>query len=654
MKIFKNLRSKLILSFALILIIPALYTGVLSFFSAKDAVRSEILAAIGENIFLLNESIDNVIKPKMHDIDYLSGLYSPELMAGEDSPNLRIHLNDYVQYHPEIQSIYIGTSTGEFIQEPKVAMADDYDPRKRDWYIQALEKKGETVISSPYISAGTDMMVITISKATADGQAVAAVNINLGYIQELTSKVTIGNDGFAFLLDQAQNIIIHPDFESGSVAQEDFLISMYNQEKGIIEYEKNGDSRILNYITNETTGWKIAGIVISSEINEAASPIFKRMAAVLFTSSIIGVIAIYFIIRSIVNPIRRLRDKVLIVSEGDLTAEIKVDTNDDLGQLGSAFNDMQKNLRSLVEKVDVNAEQVAASSEQLTASAEQTSKATEQVAAAIQEVAGSAEKQTSKVDENSIVIHEISQGVSAIAASSSHVSKLSLQTTVQAEEGGQAVKNTVSQMQSIQASVLRSNEMIESLYERSKRVSSILEVITGIADQTNLLSLNAAIEAARAGEHGKGFAVVANEVRKLAEQSQQSVEEIHQIIQDIQQDTKNSVETMVLVKDDVETGVNIANSSLEKFDLILQSTKEITPQMEDVSSTAHQISARIADVAATVTDLAIMAKGNAATSEEVAASTEEQSASMEEISASAQALSSMAEELKELIAVFKY
>lgn len=166
--------------------------------------------------------------------------------------------------------------------------------------------------------------------------------------------------------------------------------------------------------------------------------------------------------------------------------------------------------------------------------------------------------------------------------------------------------------------------------------------------------LNAAIEAARAGEHGKGFAVVADEVRKLAEQSQSSAKEIHHIIEAIQHDTKNSVQTMVRVTEGVDAGVNIANSSLDKFDQILQSTKEITPQMEEVSRTVQTISTRIQEVAATVSDLAIMAKGNAATSEEVAASTEEQLASMEEISASAQALSSMAEDLKKLISIFKY
>lgn len=636
------------------LIVPAFIVGTLSFFSAKDAVKNEILAGIEENINLLNESIDNTIKPKIHDIEYLSNFVSPALFEGEDSPGLRMHLDDYVQYHPEIQSIYVGTGTGLFVQEPKVKMPADYDPRKRDWYIQAMEHKGDVIISNPYVSAGTDTMVITVSKALKDGTGVASVNINLSYIQELTGKVKIGESGFAFLLDQTKKYIVHPTSEPGSEVKESFIPSMFKQNKGMIDYEINGVAKILSFVTNETTGWKIAVNVEYDEITATAAPIFYKMLMVLAIAIFVGGILNYFTIRSIIKPLKNLREKAITVSNGDLTAEINVETNDDIGQLGNAFNEMQSSLRRLVEKVDVNAEQVAASSEQLTASAEQTSKATEQVAEAIQEVASSAEKQTTRVEENANAVEEISLGISTIASSSLKVSELSRSTTVQAEEGGQAVTNTVNQMHSIQESVLKSNEMIKSLYNRSQQVSSILDVITGIADQTNLLSLNAAIEAARAGEHGKGFAVVADEVRKLAEQSQQSAKEIYQIIQDIQLDTKNSVNTMVHVTEDVHTGVEIANTSLEKFKLILQSTREITPQMEEVSATAQQISSRIQEVANTATDLASLAKGNAAASEGVAASTEEQLASMEEISASAQALSSMAEELKELIAVFKY
>jgi len=209
-------------------------------------------------------------------------------------------------------------------------------------------------------------------------------------------------------------------------------------------------------------------------------------------------------------------------------------------------------------------------------------------------------------------------------------------------------------MQSIHVSVTESNQKIQTLHERSQQITSILDVITGIADQTNLLALNAAIEAARAGEHGKGFAVVADEVKKLAEQSQTSAKQIFELIHSIQLETEQSVTIMAKVSEDVQNGLQVSDEAISKFQVILTSMNDIMPKMNEVSSASDQMSASVQEVAAITEDLAFSAQGNATASEDVAASTEEQLASMEEINASAQALAHMADELKQLISQFNY
>lgn len=354
------------------------------------------------------------------------------------------------------------------------------------------------------------------------------------------------------------------------------------------------------------------------------------------------------------KPIVTLGNLTKRVASGDLNVEkIKIKSKDEVYYLNESFEQMTNNLRGMISSISVNSDQVAASAEELNASAEQTSKATETVAAAIQEISSGADVTTTKLEKNSTSLQEILRGILHISDSSASVSELSRVSTKEAEEGGKFVENNLAQMKFIQESVSRSNDVVTSLSKRSKEIGTILDVISGIADQTNLLALNAAIEAARAGEHGKGFAVVADEVRKLAEQSQLSTKSIADLISLIQKDTEESVQIMGEVVINAEEGVKVSERTSEKFTQILASTRNITPQIEQVTATVQQISASIDEIANSAEEISKLAKDNAASSEEVAASTEEQLASMEEIDASAQALAQMAEELKSVVSKFK-
>lgn len=651
---FNSIRVKLIAAFAIILIIPSVSIGLLSYMAAKDAVEKQIIGVADENIDILNTIIDSTLSAKIHDIETLSGQILKTQYDGHESPELRQKLALYTSLHPEILSIYVGTEKGFFIQEPVINDTSTYDPRTRDWYKQSLENPGEILISKPYEDASVDALVVTISKTTKDNSGVISVDITLDYITELTKQVTIGNEGYAFILDGDNNFISHPTGAAGTLAPEGIYKKMYDQEQGNFDYTSKGNDNFTTFLTNKLTGWKIGGTLFKSEIKGEAAPILNTTMIVIVIALLIGALITFFIIKSVLKPIMLLKEQAITISNGDLTEVIEIKSKDEIGQLSEAFRQMQESLKNLVGKTEKNTELVAASSEELTASAEQTTYATEHVADAVQEVASNAENQMNSVQKNIQLIEQVTEGVTQIASHSVNVSKLANHMMEQAEFGGRAVTDTVNQMTSIHSTVEESNRMISSLSERSKDVGTILNVITGIAEQTNLLSLNAAIEAARAGEHGKGFAVVADEVRKLAEQSQQSAKEIYTIIQGIQEDTENSVTIMAKVTEDVKEGMTISQQAIEKFEQILTSTKEITPQMDNISRTAQHAQITIEEVNDTAVELENMAKSNAASSEEVAASTEEQLASMEEITASAKTLSAMAEELQELVATFKH
>ncbi|AET61205.1 methyl-accepting chemotaxis protein [Paenibacillus terrae] len=649
-----NFKTKLMVAFIAFLVIPSMIVGALSFVSASQEIRNLIEDSAEQAIIRTNFIIDSAIAPKEHDAEYFAERLKGNLVETEEqAANLEEFFKQYIALHPETESIFYGTKDGKFTTYPQKELPDNYDPRVRPWYENSIKEQAKTAISSPYLSASSKQMTVTVSRATTDGSGVIGIDLKISDIKETLNKIKVGREGYAILLDSNHTYIVHPTIAPGTKTT-DVEARMFQGDSGEYEYEYQGQTKYMNYATNKLTGWKIGGTLYLSEVDEAAQPILISTLFTVVGCLVAGIIIVYFLIRSIIKPILKLKEQAVNVSAGDLTQDIQVKSEDEIGQLGLAFRNMQDNLRSVIQNVGESADHVARSSNELTVSAEQTSAASEQVSQAVQEIASGAEKQTTGLENNSVALDEIAQGVTQIAERSISVADLARRSSLQAEEGRKSVEQTGEQMNSIHQSVEQSNRMIQTLQARSQEIGEITKVIGELSNQTNLLALNAAIEAARAGDHGKGFAVVADEVRKLAEQSQASATQIATLIAEIQHETETTVQTMSRVTTEVQDGLQISKETILKLGEAMEGIRETTPQVEEVAAIAQQISASVQEIAATANELATIATGNAATSEEVAASSQEQLASMEEISASAQLLSTMAAELKSMISRFKY
>lgn len=648
-----SIRKKLLISSTVLLLVPSLIIGISAYDSAKNKLEDQLMRSSAQNIQLLDDSITEFLNTKSKDAGMIAQNVTKVMFTANGSPAVRKLIDSYQQLHPEIKSTYIGSETGLMIISPNSKLPDGYDPKQRPWYQGAMEKKGEIVLSEPYVDATSGEIVITASSVLPDGSGVVGIDVSMNYLKELAHKVKIGEEGYVFILDKEKKYLVHPTAKVGDVDSEGYVNDLYAQDAGLLEIQTANGTEKANFLTNKVTGWKIAGSMQSQEVANAANPIFVTTSLVILLALVLGSTLTFFINRSITRPLRKLVEVSQKVSEGDLTQHIQISNDDELGQLGNSFNKMSDSLRGVLHQLLETTEQVAALSQQLTANAEQTAEATNHVSRSIEEVSAGAHNQVQGADESARAMEEMAIGITRIAESSTQVSEAASETTSEASQGNQSIQQTVSQMNSINLSVQDSASIVQLLGLRSQEIGQIVEVISGIAAQTNLLALNAAIEAARAGEQGRGFAVVADEVRKLAEQSNASASQITTLIQEIQHDTGRAVTSMDTVVKEVQDGLQAVIVAGEAFKHIVDSSQNVADQIREISATAQQMSAGSEEVAASVDEMARIAKDSAANADRVESLSKEQLLSIEEISHSALSLSSKAHELQILIEKFK-
>ncbi|GAX90274.1 methyl-accepting chemotaxis protein [Effusibacillus lacus] len=643
-----TIKNKLSLSFASILLVPSIAIGALSYETAKNKVRDQMLKSADENIRILNQTVDQIVESKRQDISLLA-----QQVAVDGKPESMEIIRRFQGLHPELELSYLGTETGAMFTFPNSKMPDGYDPRKKEWYQEAIKQKDKVIITSPEVSTSTGNMVIRIAKATQDGKGVVATNLNLQKLGEMVKGVKIGEEGYVVVYDKNKKYVIHPTAKPGTEANGEWMDKVYGQDSGSFSYLLDGQSKEMVFVTNKLTGWKISGTMYTDEISNEARPIFYRTLLVIAIAVMAGAALMYFIVRSITRPLAALTSASEKISEGYLNERIDVNSRDELGQLGLSFNKMADSLRTVLVEVNQTATQLAASAEELSASADQTSKATEQIASTIQEVAYGTEQQVQSVEQSVRTVNEMSTGIQQIAVNAQNVSATAIEASGISADGVQAIQTAIRQMESIHQTVTSLAQVVTELGDRSQEIGQIVGVITGIAEQTNLLALNAAIEAARAGEHGRGFAVVADEVRKLAEQSAQSAQQIGQLIATIQDETSKAVQSMDSATKEVAAGIGVVNAAGTSFEQIQNSVDTVVDQIQHVSAASQQMSVGAQQVVKAIDSIEEVTETTAAGAQNVSAAAEEQLASMEEITASASALTNMAEELQKLVQKFK-
>lgn len=390
------------------------------------------------------------------------------------------------------------------------------------------------------------------------------------------------------------------------------------------------------------------------EIIENGQRTLIWISAVLLLVIVISVLAAIFTAQVITKPIKRVMERMKLIAEGDLSHEpLAVTSEDEVGQLAAATNEMSEHTRGMLNNINEVSSSVSAHSEELTQSSTEVNSASQQIAVTMQELTSGIESEANTATDLAMMMERFLERVEDANRKGEAIQQTSKDVLNQTANGFHLMETSAEQMQRIDKIVQEAVTKIKGLDVQSQQISKLVVVIKAIADQTNLLALNAAIEAARAGEHGKGFAVVAEEVRKLAEQVAVSVTDITGIVGTIQQESSSVAGSLESGYEEVEKGTAQLKTTQETFAEIRGAVNEMTADIGIISHNLEEIAAGSEEVSKSVEEIAAISEESAAGVQQTAAASQETSSSMEEVAGSSAQLAQLAEDLNGLVQAFK-
>ncbi|MCG8296222.1 methyl-accepting chemotaxis protein [Pseudomonas entomophila] len=485
---------------------------------------------------------------------------------------------------------YFGGQDGSMQSVPVGNRAADYDPRVRGWY-KAASAAGQTIVTEPYISVSAGKLVITLATPVQQGGrmiGVSGVDTDLQTISNLINTLDFGGRGHAFIVNGEGKVLIHPKAELALKTLADvYPGSALRIGSGLEEVEVDGRKQFISFTHVDgvpSADWYVA-LVLDQDAAFAMLGELRTSAVVATLIAVVVIIALLgLLIRVLMEPLhvmgRAMRD--IAEGEGDLTRRLNIHAQDEFGSLAQSFN-------RFVERIHESIREVASATGQVNAVAGQVVNASN---ASIH----NADQQSSRTSSVAAAINQLGAAAQEIAQNAALASQHSSAARGLAEEGQQVVGETINVMNQLSARISDASGNIETLNNHTANIGQILDVISGISQQTNLLALNAAIEAARAGEAGRGFAVVADEVRNLAHRTQDSAQQVQRLIEELQAGAQVAVSTMNQSQAHSDRSVGIANQAGERLGSVTQRIGEIDGMNQSVATATEEQTAVVESI----------------------------------------------------------
>ncbi|MBS4688774.1 methyl-accepting chemotaxis protein [Aeromonas sobria] len=508
--------------------------------------------------------------------DWLSARRDVIQALGNKTSGEPLNALQQAQVSGRFQLTYFGEGSGKMNDSDPSINRDGYDPRSRGWYQEAMGKGG-LIVTKPYLDVAYNIMVVTLAQPAQGG--VVGGDLSIASLVDDVTKMKLPADGFAIMMHKDGTVIAYKDaakaMKPATEIDNDLTNALIEQSKSSKDlvpayFDSEGRDKLLWAVDIPDTDWELLLVLDKAVLEAPLSSLLMTQLGMALLALVGSILAISWLVSMLLGPLSKVSLALARIADGngDLTQRIKTEANDEVGQLANSFNRFVGSQHQLIGNIRKLANELNADAER--------SLVTNQ--AAVDEL----QRQQQEVTMVATAVTEMASATMEIAGNAENTAAAAQQSAQSSEQGKMLVNKTRQSINGLAEEVGQATEVIGELSRHAQAITSILSTIQGIAEQTNLLALNAAIEAARAGEQGRGFAVVADEVRVLSRRTQDSTQQIQSTIETLQQTTARAVSLM-------QTSQGLADNSVQDADQAVRALEEITSAISLISDMAGQI-----------------------------------------------------------------